>query len=73
MILALAVSSASATTGNVRFASWFQMPVTATASATGAAAKPHERSIEYEPAMPTAAPAGETSESAVDACVITSA
>ena len=34
------------------------------------AANFHERSIEYEAAIPTAAPAGETIESAVDAWVI---
>ena len=49
------------------------MPVTATASPTGAAAKPQERSIVNEPAMPTAAPAGATIESAVDAWLITNA
>ena len=39
----------------------------------GRPSNPHERSIEYDAAMPTAAPAGATSESAVDACVIASA
>ncbi len=36
-------------------------------------AKPHERSIEYDPAIPTAAPAGETIASAVEAWLITNA
>ena len=57
-------------TGNARFTSWFQMPATATASATAAGGNFHDRSIEYDAAIPTAAPAGETIESAVDACVI---
>ena len=46
------------------------MPAMATASATALAANFHDRSIEYEAAMPTAAPAGETIDSAVEACVI---
>ncbi len=46
------------------------MPAIATASATAADPNFHDRSIEYEAAMPTAAPAGETIESAVEACVI---
>ena len=50
--------------------SWFQIPVTATARATAADGYFHARSIEYEAPMPTAAPAGETIESAVEACVI---
>ena len=68
--LVLGVSRASATTGNARFASWFQIPVIATARPTAAAGNPQDRSIEYDAAMPTAAPAGETIESAVDAWVI---
>ena len=59
--------------GKASVESWFQMPVTATARPTGALPKPQERSIEYEPAIPTAAPAGETSESAVDAWLMTNA
>ena len=59
--------------GNARFANWFQTPVTATARVVGAAPKPQARSIVYEPAIPTAAPAGVTIESAVDACVMTRA
>ena len=47
--------------------------MTATARAVGALPNPHERNIEYDPAIPTAAPAGVTMESAVDACVITRA
>ena len=46
------------------------MPVTATASPTGPARSLHDRSIEYDAAIPTAAPAGETIESAVEAWVI---
>ena len=64
------VRSASAITGNTRFMSWFQIPVMATARATAADGYLHERSIEYEAPIPTAAPAGETIESAVEACVI---
>ncbi len=67
------VKSASATIGNARFANWFQIPVTATAKATVPPRKPQERNIEYDPAIPTAEPAGDTIESAVDACVNTSA
>jgi hypothetical protein len=66
-----AVRRASATTGRARLASWFQTPAIATATPTERRSKPHERSIENEPAMPTAAPAGETIESAVEACVST--
>ena len=65
-----AVSSANATTGKARFASWFQIPVTATARPTGPDPNPQERSIENEPAIPTAAPAGDRIASAVDAWVI---
>ena len=65
-----AVSSASATTGKSRFTSWFQMPAIATARPTGPSLELQERSIEYDAAIPTAAPAGETIESAVEACVI---
>ena len=64
------VNSARAMTGNARFASWFQIPATATASATADAGNFQERNIEYDAAIPTAAPAGETIESAVEAWVI---
>ena len=46
------------------------MPATATARATAAGANFQDLSIEYDAAIPTAAPAGETIESAVEACVI---
>ncbi len=59
--------------GKASVESWFQTPVTATASPTGPLPNPQERSIEYEPAIPTAAPAGETSESAVEAWLIMNA
>ena len=46
------------------------MPAIATARPTAAASYLHDRSIEYDAAMPTAAPAGETIDSAVEAWVM---
>ena len=46
------------------------MPAIATARPTAAGSYLHDRSIEYDAAMPTAAPAGETIDSAVEAWVI---
>ena len=63
------VSRKTAMIGNARFMSWFQRPTRVTARATSRAGKPQRRVIPYEPAIPTAAPPGNTSDSAVDACV----
>ena len=46
------------------------MPAIATARPTAPGSNFQDRSIEYDAAMPTAAPAGETIDSAVDACVM---
>ena len=53
--------------------SWFQTPVTVTASATGRPLNPQPRNIAKETAMPGAAPPGATYVEAVDACVTTNA
>jgi hypothetical protein len=54
----VSASSTRAIVGNASMASWFQMPVTATARPTSEPAKPQARSIAKESAMPTATPAG---------------
>ena len=53
--------------------SWFQTPVTVTASATGRPLNPQPRSIANDTAMPGAAPPGATYVDAVDAWVTTNA
>ena len=59
--------------GKPRIASWFQTPISVTASATAPPSKCQARSIAKETAMPGAAPPGATYVEAVDACVMTNA
>ena len=54
----VSVSSASASVGKPRMASWFQTPVSVTASATWSAWKPQANSIAAEIPIPTAGPPG---------------
>ena len=67
------VSSTSARVGKASMESWFQMPVSATASPTAALTKPQARSIANESAIPTATPPGATYVEAVEAWVTTNA
>ena len=69
----VSVSSPSPIVGKASIASWFQTPVTATASPTGEPAKPQARSIANESAIPTATPPGAMYVDAVDAWVTTNA
>ena len=64
-----AATPASAMIGMPRMTSWFQTPVTTTASPTGRPLKPHALSIANEVAIPTAAPPGATVDMAVEASV----
>ena len=54
----VSVSSTSASVGKPRIASWFQIPVSVTASATSSAWKPQAKSIAAEMPIPTAGPPG---------------
>ena len=61
--------SKTATIGNAKLMSWLHRLTIVSERATSRAGKPQRLVIPYEPAIPTAAPPGNTSESAVDACV----
>jgi hypothetical protein len=67
------VSRKRAMIGYERFANWFQRLTTVTARPISHPANPQRLRIPYAPAIPTAAPAGTTIDSAVDACVSISA
>ena len=67
------MSNHNAIGGKPKMMSWFQTPVTVTASATGRPLNPQPRSIAKETAMPGAAPPGATYVDAVEACVTTNA
>ena len=54
----LSVSTANATVGKPRIASWFQIPVSVTARVTAPALKPQSRRIAAESPTPTAGPPG---------------
>ena len=69
----VSVSSASAIAGKPRIASWFQIPVSVTASATSSAWKPQASSIAAETPTPTTGPPGARYVPAVEACVTVSA
>src|SRR5262245_7005888 len=59
--------------GKPKMTSWFQTPVTVTASVTGRPLKPQARNIANDTAIPGAKPPGAMYVDAVDACVTTNA
>src|SRR5215218_8441354 len=67
------VSRNTATIGNERLRSWFQRLVSVTARTTSWLPKPQRRVMPYAVAAPTAAPPGTATESAVAACVSSTA
>ena len=68
-----AVSIASATIGKPKMISWFQTPVSVTASVTSPVVKPQPRSMSADTAIPGAKPPGAMYVEAVEAWVTTNA